>query len=328
MGIRPASLEPLALSASGHERMVGGRAAASGEIRMDLSEEITWFGNILHFGDILKRRTARRDRVPFGLSQFGCRWMAVASGEGSAHDLTPLVGYEAKEQWPVASAQWPVNAKRGRSRGDRKAPERSQFARVLVVDRAKLTTNQGGIGQAERTQFPAARDLEGRLNSALLGLFSTSCGPSFSVHGYPTQCAANTCCPRSGRFVCLNSAFSRHFKTTRQVDRERAVGRATISGDFLPGGRVVRITSRSKQKAMPSQRVRKARTPRPDTSSCSTLQPARSKPSARKAAVRGSTVVLCRRYSESCSSVSIALVLSNRIALRVLLAQESPAHAL
>ena len=40
-------------------------------------------------------------------------------------------------------------------RGDRKAPERSQFTRVLVVDRAKLTTNQGRIGQAERTQFPA-----------------------------------------------------------------------------------------------------------------------------------------------------------------------------
>src|SRR5208282_3730021 len=38
-------------------------------------------------------------------------------------------------------------------RGDRKTPERSQFARVLVVDRAKLTTNQGGIGQAERTHL-------------------------------------------------------------------------------------------------------------------------------------------------------------------------------
>jgi|GEM_PF-1079721 len=53
MAIRPARLEPLALSASGHERMVDGRAAASGEKRMDLSEEIAWFGNILNFGDIL-----------------------------------------------------------------------------------------------------------------------------------------------------------------------------------------------------------------------------------------------------------------------------------
>jgi hypothetical protein len=31
---------------------------------------------------------------------------AVASGEESAHDLTPLVRREAKEQWPVASGQW------------------------------------------------------------------------------------------------------------------------------------------------------------------------------------------------------------------------------
>src|SRR5208337_1573985 len=40
-------------------------------------------------------------------------------------------------------------------RGDRKAPERSQFARVLILDKWKLTTNQGEIGQAKRTQFPA-----------------------------------------------------------------------------------------------------------------------------------------------------------------------------
>jgi len=51
--IRPARLEPLALSASGHERVVNDRAAASGEKRMDLSEQIAWFGNRLDFGDIL-----------------------------------------------------------------------------------------------------------------------------------------------------------------------------------------------------------------------------------------------------------------------------------
>ena len=51
---RQARLDPLALSASDHERMVNGRAAASGEKRMDSSEEIAWFGNILNFGDILK----------------------------------------------------------------------------------------------------------------------------------------------------------------------------------------------------------------------------------------------------------------------------------
>jgi hypothetical protein len=43
MGIRPARLEPLALSACGHERMVNGRAAASVEKRIDLSEEIGHF---------------------------------------------------------------------------------------------------------------------------------------------------------------------------------------------------------------------------------------------------------------------------------------------
>jgi len=55
MAIRAARLEPLALSAPGHERMVNDGAAASGEKRMDLSEEITWFGNILNLGDILNR---------------------------------------------------------------------------------------------------------------------------------------------------------------------------------------------------------------------------------------------------------------------------------
>jgi len=53
MAIRPARLDPLALSASGREGVVNGRAVASGEKRMDLSEEIAWFGNILSFGDIL-----------------------------------------------------------------------------------------------------------------------------------------------------------------------------------------------------------------------------------------------------------------------------------
>ena len=52
-GIRPARLKPSALIPSGHKRMVDGRVTASGEKRMDLSEEIAWFGNMLNFGDIL-----------------------------------------------------------------------------------------------------------------------------------------------------------------------------------------------------------------------------------------------------------------------------------
>src|SRR5208283_719353 len=43
--------------------------------------------------------------------------------------------------------------------------------------------------------------------------FPTSCGSSFSGHGYPTQCAANTCCPRSDRFWLLELRVSRHFST-------------------------------------------------------------------------------------------------------------------
>jgi len=48
MGIRQARLEPLALRASSHERMANGWAAASGEKRIELSETIAWFGDILN----------------------------------------------------------------------------------------------------------------------------------------------------------------------------------------------------------------------------------------------------------------------------------------
>ena len=53
MGMRPARLEPLALRASGHERMVNGRAAAGEEKRIELSETIAWFGDILNIDDPL-----------------------------------------------------------------------------------------------------------------------------------------------------------------------------------------------------------------------------------------------------------------------------------
>ena len=46
---------------------------------------------IARFGAMLKREADHRDRTPLALSQFGCRHQAVASGEGSAHNLTPLV---------------------------------------------------------------------------------------------------------------------------------------------------------------------------------------------------------------------------------------------
>ncbi len=53
MAIRPARLEPVAISASGPESVVSDGAEASGEKRIDFSGGIAWFGNMLNFGDIL-----------------------------------------------------------------------------------------------------------------------------------------------------------------------------------------------------------------------------------------------------------------------------------
>jgi len=53
MPIRQARLKPLALSASGHEKMVDGWAAASGKKRINLSVGIAWFGDILNIDDPL-----------------------------------------------------------------------------------------------------------------------------------------------------------------------------------------------------------------------------------------------------------------------------------
>ena len=44
-------------------------------------------------------------------------------------------------------------------------------------------------------------------------LFETSCGPSFSAHGYPTQCAVNTSGPRSDRFWLRELRVSQQIST-------------------------------------------------------------------------------------------------------------------
>ncbi|MGA2706374.1 MAG: hypothetical protein ABSH35_35595 [Isosphaeraceae bacterium] len=75
MAIRQAGLEPLALSAFGHQGMIHGRAAASGEKRIDLSEGIAWFGNMLNFGDILN--------MDAPLVEIGSRSIFVNSAIGS-----------------------------------------------------------------------------------------------------------------------------------------------------------------------------------------------------------------------------------------------------
>ena len=73
------------MSASGRERMVYGPTAASEEKRMDFAV------GIARFGAILKERECSSRSGPVQSCQFGCRYQAVASGEGSAHDLNPLV---------------------------------------------------------------------------------------------------------------------------------------------------------------------------------------------------------------------------------------------
>jgi len=48
LAIRQAGMEPLALSVSGHERMVNGWAAVSGEEKFDSPEAIARFGDIMN----------------------------------------------------------------------------------------------------------------------------------------------------------------------------------------------------------------------------------------------------------------------------------------
>ena len=63
---------------------------------------------IARFGAILKETECSSRSGPVQSCQFGCRYQAVASGEGSAHDLNPLVpawgvGRENGGQSPVTS---------------------------------------------------------------------------------------------------------------------------------------------------------------------------------------------------------------------------------
>ena len=53
MAIRQVRLEPLALSASCHERNGQQSGGGEREKRIDLSEEIAWFGDILNIDDPL-----------------------------------------------------------------------------------------------------------------------------------------------------------------------------------------------------------------------------------------------------------------------------------
>jgi hypothetical protein len=92
MGIRQARLESVALSASGRESdMVNGRAAASGEKRIDLSEEIAWFGDKLNIDGPLVEigpRSVLSTRLSVtGSSQRG----KVLGGRGQWHENSDQV---------------------------------------------------------------------------------------------------------------------------------------------------------------------------------------------------------------------------------------------
>jgi len=86
---RQAPLDPLALSASGHERAVNSCAMASGEKRLDFSAAIARFGDILNIEGLLVEIVPRS---VFGNSAVGV--MQAPGGGGFAHDLTPLVPAE------------------------------------------------------------------------------------------------------------------------------------------------------------------------------------------------------------------------------------------
>jgi len=78
MAIRQARLEPLALSASGHERMVKGPTAASKEQRIDFSAGIAWFGDILNNRGV---RSSRLDPVRSFTNRLSVSG-SIAVGEG------------------------------------------------------------------------------------------------------------------------------------------------------------------------------------------------------------------------------------------------------
>ena len=77
--------------------------------------------------------------------------------------------------------------------------------------------------------------IAGCLNSALLGLFSTSCSPSFSGHGYTTRRPANTSCPRSDRFRLLElRVFSTNLNILRSIGSDHGHPAAGATSTMAP----------------------------------------------------------------------------------------------
>ena len=83
-----------------------------------------------------------------------------------------------------------------------------------------------------------ARPVSGCVNSAFLNISQPFYGPIFSVHGYPTQRAANTSCPRSGRFWLYELRVSRTFldilRPSVQAMDTRLGATSTVDPDDSP----------------------------------------------------------------------------------------------
>jgi hypothetical protein len=127
-----------------------------------------------------KRRLDRRDQALFDLWQFG----VGCTGQGQRGRVCarpdPAGGAEvwggerwACEEWPAASG---LSGTRRNAEVSRKAPERSQTARVLVVGGFQLRMKQGGAESSKRTNpiFGRRRGPSGGERGAL--------SPPFQLH--------------------------------------------------------------------------------------------------------------------------------------------------
>ena len=83
VSLRQAGLEPLALSASGHTRMINGRAAASEGNGLDFPPELPGSVHYKIEGPLGQIRPIRSFAIRQSVA-------GSTSGGGSAHDLTPL----------------------------------------------------------------------------------------------------------------------------------------------------------------------------------------------------------------------------------------------
>ena len=133
MGIRQARLEPLALSVCGHERMVNGRAAASGEKRIDFSAGVAWFGDILNVEGSL---------MEIGpLSVFDNRRSVSGSSQWGRVCARPGPRLSA-----VESGTWSIRRGRGNS-GLWSVPREAEGRELAMTESSKTKPNRSGVSR-------------------------------------------------------------------------------------------------------------------------------------------------------------------------------------